>query len=129
MTPAQVLEVAGPVADALAPALSRIAPAWEAVRAHPIMTLGALLLSSGAGANLLVRGLNRVPLGPWYAAVRLIFLGVSRAGNTRLGRPLWEPFEVWLENFICKTADAAREGLEADDAPVTGGQAAPQGPA
>lgn len=115
MTGPEILAAAGPTADFIASMLSQATPALEAVRAHPFLTAVAVLASSGAGANLLARVLNRIPLGGWYAVVRATFRGVSLVGNTRFGRPLWKPFEAWLENFIGKTADAARGGLDSDD--------------
>lgn len=103
------------VAGVLAPIITAIEPAVEWVQAHPFIFAASAFFGGGGIANLAARVLNRIPMGGWYAAVRLLFMAVSRAGSTRFGRPLWKPFETGLENFIGKTADAARAGLAADD--------------
>jgi len=94
-------------------------PRWKdivtLILSHKISAAFVLLFASGLGAPLLAWLLNRIPLGWWYAMVRVCFNALSRAGNTRLGRPAWKPIEEWLENFLWKTADAARDGLEEDD--------------
>lgn len=91
---------------------------WNLIMAHKVAAAFALFMASGMGANALVRVLNLIPLGWWYSVVKTFFSGVSRIGNMRFGRPLWQPFEEWLEKFLGGTMDAAREGLDSDNGTV-----------
>lgn len=93
----------------------QIKSAVALILAHKFAAALVVFASSGVGANLLARALNMIPLGGWYFLVRGVFAGLSRVGDVRLGRPIWTPFEAFLERFILGTADAAREGLEADN--------------
>lgn len=79
----------------------------------------AFFFGTGVGVNILVRILNAIPLGWWYSMLRVTAVGVSAVGRQRLTTPVWRPFEVWFENFLGKSVDAIREGLEADDRPIS----------
>lgn len=101
-------------ADLVADLMSGAAPAWEMVKAHPWLTLAGLLLSSGAGANVLARILNRIPLGPWFAVLEVVGRGASRMGNMKFSRPLWEPIETWFIKALAGSVQALANGLQAD---------------
>jgi hypothetical protein len=89
------------------------------VLAHKGAAALALFLGSGVGVSILIRVLNALPLGWWYSSLRVTAGLVSAAGRRRLTAAVWRPLELWFENFLGKSVDAIREGLEADDAPPT----------
>lgn len=104
-----------------------IRAAFDLVMAHKVVAALAFFFASGMGANILARLINRIPLGWWYGIVWGVFRGLSLAGNHRLGRPLWKPFEEFIKRVILKTAEVANDGLASDDADGQGAGGIPQG--
>lgn len=114
------------VLDILSPFWDQMAPAWAMVKEHPFLTLGGVVLSSGAGANVLARILNKVPLGPWFKLLEGVGRTASRVGNLRFHKPLWEPFETWFLKALTGSVNALAAGLQSDN--QAGGDSGPNVP-
>lgn len=72
-------------------------------------------LASAAGANLIVRVLNRLDLTRWYDLVETTCHKISRAGNSKFTKLVYEPFETFFQGILTKTVEVANRGFDKDD--------------
>jgi hypothetical protein len=95
----------------------QIVSAISLVLNHKLAAAIALFFGSSVGLNVLVWLLNRIPLGWWYSLLRSTAGVVSTTGRQRFTWPIWRQFEVAFEDFLGKSVDAIRAGLDADERP------------
>lgn len=79
-------------------------------------------LLSAAGANLVLRVLNRLDLSRWYALVEATCQKLSRIGNAKFTKPIYEPFETFFQGILAKTVESANKGFDSDDSENTQGE-------
>lgn len=72
-------------------------------------------LLSAAGANFIVRVLNKLDLSRWYDLVETTCQKISRVGNLKFTKPVYEPFETFFQGIMTKTVEVANRGLNKDD--------------
>lgn len=82
-----------------------------------IGTWGLGFIGTAAGASIILRLVNRIPLGPWLFLCEKTAATISRIGNMRIGRLLYEPFETWFQNALTETVKAINRGVDKDDQP------------
>lgn len=97
----------------------------QLVMAHKVGAAALAFLATGAGANLLARALNAIPLAWWFSMVKGAAFALGSAGDVKLGRAVFQPFEDLIQRIAQGTSDAIRDGFGAAAAAGAQKQAVP----
>ena len=83
----------------------------QLLMAHKVGAALLAFLATSAGANLLVRVLNSIPMEWWFSMLRNSAYVFGLAGDTRFGEAVFSPFEDFIVTVIGKSGDSIRDGF------------------